>query len=162
MDWYVVYKGRTIRGCLTDSLAEAGIAYYMPMQIKKGETKETPVFNNLIFIQTDKPVTTLIRETDGLKAPYYDRTSSRPAMVTDAEMQRFMQALQLSNHQAELLSNPFVRFRKYQKVRVMSGDFEGYEGHVVRIRRDHKLVISLGDMAFAISGIHHSLLEPIE
>jgi len=63
---------------------------------------------------------------------------------------------------AEFLPDAYRRFESCPKVRVKAGPFEGLEGRVFRIRHDRKLIIQLDDMAVAISGIHHTLLEIVE
>ena len=69
-----------------------------------------------------------------------------------------------ATHDEELiyLKDSFEKFTQHEKVQVMGGLFEGLEGHVVRIRRDRKVVVSIyGVAAIAISGIHSSLLKKI-
>ncbi|MDO4526320.1 MAG: transcription termination/antitermination NusG family protein [Bacteroidales bacterium] len=152
---------------LANNLLDAGINYYLPTQIVerlKGDRmveKTEPVLNNLIFIQTEEDIHTLIQKIDGLKSPFMNRATGRPATVSDQELQRFRQVLEARSFHADFLPDPYRRFINYPKVRVKAGIFEGMEGHVFRIRHDRKLIISLNDMAIAVSGIHHSLLELI-
>lgn len=169
MDWYIVYKGKSSgKYSLKQNLETAGIAYYVPTQVTEHLENDRmvecvePVLNNLIFIQTDEDITTLVRETDGLKAPYMNRATGRPACVTDAELQRFKRVLEARSLHAEFLPDAYQRFESCPKVRVKAGDFAGLEGRVFRIRHDRKLIISLDNMAIALSGIHHTLLEIIE
>lgn len=170
MTWYIVYKGKPTHGSasLTENLEKAGIRYFQPMQIterlegdKMVESTE-PVLSNLIFIQTDADVRTVVREIDGLKAPYINLATRQPATVSDSELRRFRQVLEARNIHAEFLPDAYQRFDSCPRVRVKAGEFAGLEGRVFRIRHDRKLVISLDDMAVALSGIHHSLLEVIE
>lgn len=170
MDWYIVYKGKTKSGgsSLTKNLKEAGIAYFLPTQIStrlEGEQMmeyTEPVLNNLIFIQTDQDITAVSRQIDGLKSPYINRATHQPAMVSDKELQRFRQVLEARSLHAEFLPDAYRRFDNCPHVRVKAGVFEGLEGRVFRIRHDRKLIINIDDMAVAISGIHHTLLDVIE
>ena len=77
-------------------------------------------------------------------------------------MQKFRLVLSKHNGDVKILRDSYAKFCKNQLVRVKAGDFEGIEGRVVRVLRDRKLVIALGSMAVAISGIDRSLFEPIE
>lgn len=169
MSWYIVYRGKTdTRGSLTEILDKAGITYYIPKRTAEHyadnqmKIKEEDVLRNLIFINTEEDIHQLARQTDGLRNPYIDRASGKVATITDDEMQRFMRFMKLSNASIRILPDPYQRFKVCQKVRVKAGEFEGTIGYVFRIRGDRKLVISLGNMALAISGIHYTLLESIE
>lgn len=168
MDWYIVYKGKSARGTLREELEKAGIPYFVPTQYvehlegEKMVMKEETVLNNLIFVQTDKEIVSLVNEIDGLKAPYKNTATGEPAKVRDEELQRFRKVLEARSVHAEFLPDAYRRFEKCPKVRVKAGTFEGIEGRVFRIRHDRKLIIALDDMAVAISGIHHTLLEVIE
>ena len=168
MDWYIVYKGKALKGTLRENLEKAGISYYFPIQ--KTETlegdrmveKEEMVLPNLVFIQTGRNIADVISETDGLKAPYKNLATGLPAIVTEKELDRFKQVLEARSLHAEFLPDAYRRFENCPKVRVKAGDFAGLEGRVFRIRHDRKLIISLDSMSVAISGIHHTLLEVIE
>ncbi len=168
MVWYIVYKGKAIRGSLKENLEKAGIAYFFPTRkIKHLDgnrmvEREVSVLHNLIFIQTSEDITTVIKAIDGLKAPYINRSTGKPAVVTDSELIRFKQVLTARSLHAEFLPDAYHRFEKCPKVRIKAGEFEGVEGRVFRIRHDRKLIIKLDDLAIAVSGIHHTLLEIIE
>lgn len=170
MDWYIAYKGKAAlsRGSLKENLETAGIPYFLPLQTTErleGDRmveRVEPVLTNLIFIQTDQNIRTVIKDIDGLKAPYINRTTRRPATVSDAELQRFKMVLEARSLHAEFLPDAFAKFERCPRVRVKAGDFAGMEGRVLRIRHDRKLILSLDDIAIAISGIHHSLLEIID
>lgn len=170
MDWYIVYKGKSkLRGSsLTQNLDQAGIPYFLPVQVSTRLEDDRmveytePVLNNLIFIQTDEDITSLTKEIDGLKSPYINHATHQPAVVSDKDLQRFKQVLEARSLHAEFLPDAYRRFEHCPKVRVKAGTFAGLEGRVFRIRHDRKLIIALEDMAVAISGIHHTLLEVIE
>lgn len=167
MAWYIVYKGKAQKDSLQENLEKAGVEYFRPRQAveyleeEEMKVREEDVIKNLIFINTDNDILSVVNAIDGLRSPYFDRTTRTPAIVSDAEMKRFMRFLELKNIDARVLQDPYYRFKTSQKVRVRAGEFEGIEGYIFRIRGDRKLVISLGDMAVAISGIHHTLLEPV-
>ncbi len=99
---------------------------------------------------------------DGLKSPYKDLSTGQPAIVSDKELLRFRRILEARSLHVEFLSDGYRRFEECLKVRVKAGMFEGLEGRVFRIRHDRKLIIHIDNIAVAISGIHHSLLEIID
>lgn len=168
MHWFIVYKGKPTKGSLRENLDKAGINYFIPTQYveyldgDKMKEKEEAVLNNLIFVQTDEDIRVLTKEIDGLKAPYLNHASRMPATVTDVELQRFKRVLEARSLHAQFLPDGYKRFENCPKVRVKAGEFQGMEGRVFRIRHDRKLVIQLEEMAIAVSGIHHTLLEIIE
>lgn len=170
MNWYVVYRRKPVNGTIQEVLDASGIEYFAPVIIRKKlnddrsafEESEESLTNNLIFIRTDENIKKLADATDGLRSPMTDHATGQPAIVPDDEMQRFIMFVKMKNFNARILPDPYQRFKVCQKVRVKAGDFEGTEGYVFRIRGDRKLIISLANMAVAISGIHHTLLEPIE
>lgn len=169
MSWYIVYKGKPLgSGTLQENLERHGIDYYIPVQLTgqlQGDRmveKQESVLSNLIFIQADENIQEIIRMVDGLKSPYKNITTGQPAKITDAELQRFRRVLEARSLHAEFLPDGYRRFEGCPKVRVRAGMFEGLEGRVFRIRHDRKLIINIDNMAVAISGIHHSLLEIID
>jgi len=168
MHWYIVYKGKPTKGTLRENLEKAGITFFIPTQYVEhldGDQmieREETVLNNLIFVQTEEDIRTLTKEINGLKSPYISCATRNPATITDTEMQRFKRVLEARSLHAEFLPDAFSRFENCPKVRVKAGQFEGLEGRVFRIRHDRKVIIQLDEMAVAISGIHHTLLEIIE
>lgn len=169
-NWYVVYRGKPLRGTIEENLGAAGVEYYIPTIVNKRLTAEGDAvveseelfINNLLFVRTDGDIMEAVKAVDGLRRPMIDHATGQPSVVPDAEMQNFMRFVSVKNLDAHILPDPYQRFKVCQKVRVCAGDFEGIEGYVFRIRGDRKLIIALGDMAVAISGIHHTLLEPVE
>lgn len=168
MAWHIVYKGKATCGSLTENLARCGVEYFLPQQSveyldeDRMKVRDEEVMRNLIFVRTDRDIRLVVNAVDGLRGPYIDRTTGHPAIISDAEMQRFRDFLEAKNTSIRVLAEPYERFSLRQKVRVRAGSFEGTEGYVLRIRGDRKLVISVGSMAVAISGIHHSLFEPAD
>lgn len=168
MSWFVVYRSKSLRGSLQENLEKASIPYYIPTQVvEKFEVNrmvehEELVFHNILFIQTQQDIYDVTHNTDGLLAPYIDKTTDKPAVISDAEMQRFQRVLELKNYHADFLQDALSRFTTSPKVRVKEGEFKGLEGYLFRIRGDRKVVIGVGGMAVAISGIHVTLLEVVE
>lgn len=168
--WYVVYKRKPLKGTICEILDAAAIPYFIPTltteKLNEGNTEMVEVkeeaIKNLIFIQTDQDIMRLIDSTDGLRCPMIDSMTHRPAIVPDAEMERFMAIVTQRSSDVLILRDSYSKFCANQRVRVKAGPFEGMEGYIVRILRDRKLVISLGDMAVAISGIDRSLFEAID
>ena len=167
--WYVVYRGFGSRADLEKLLVQAKVSYFLPTccveRLNAERTEmvlvEEVAIQNLVFIQCDH-IEPIIRQVEGLRAPLLDTMTGEPAQISDVEMEMFMRLSKMARDEVKLLHDPITKFAHHPRVRVKAGLFEGVVGYVVRILRDRKLVISLGNMALAISGIHRSLLEPIE
>lgn len=168
--WYIVYRNKSNTTQLTESLQKAGVEFYIPTQFVEKlnaegtEMIETEVvaIKNLVFLRTDQPLYPLVERIEGLRTPFLDTMTGQPAEVEDGEMERFIRLLKVHPTEIQLLCDPYAQFADRPKVRVKAGLFEGMEGRVVRILRDRKLVLAVGRMAVAISGIHRSLLEVVE
>lgn len=62
-----------------------------------------------------------------------------------------------------ILQHPFSYYAEGNTlVRMTSGDVTGMEGYRIRIHRDRKLVVDLGDIAVAIVGIFRDTFEEVE
>ena len=60
------------------------------------------------------------------------------------------------------LLRPFVYYAQNRTLlRIVSGDYAGLEGYVIRIARDRRLVMDVGGMAVAISNVHAERFEEV-
>lgn len=168
--WYVVYKLHDSIESIQKQLSQHGIESFYPMlrstkydvNANRMVEQERPLVSNLIFLHEVKDIKSVIENVTGLGAPMKDSATGKAAVIPDDEMQRFMKVVVYHNDGARILDDPFTKFEGKPRVRVKAGALEGMEGRVVRIKRDRTLVISLGTMAIAVTGIHHSMLEVID
>ena len=169
--WFVLH----IRFCrelkVRDLLLAAGMEAFVPMRcqmvIKEGRRSrvEAPAVHNLIFVRATQA------ELDAFVSEYRSHYSVRylnapgqntPVIISNCEMRHFISVAGTPSENLLYLDDNFETFSEYDKVRVCAGLFEGLEGHLVRIRRDRKVVFRLhGVLAVAITGIDRSLLEKI-
>lgn len=78
-------------------------------------------------------------------------------------MQPFMRMLEVSPERIRFLLRPFKYYAGGNvKVRLLTGFLAGVEGYVIRIDRDRRLVMDVGGMSVAISGIHCEKFEVVE
>ena len=165
--WHVVYRDNSSSHSLRMLLEEKQIENFIPTihieEYEDGEirVKEKDAISGLAFVRTDD-VYELTDKTKGLICPYKDSATGKPAIVRDEEMERFINLCRTNPMEIRVLDNPIETFRNQTRVRVKEGPFKGWEGYLVRIRRDRKFVVSLGDRAISISNIHFSLLEKID
>ena len=155
---------------LEKSFREKSVPYYIPVQTVKKPSpdhtqtvmkKEYPL-GRLIFVQTELHIEKFVERTQGLQRIYLDHATGRCATVGDGTMDAFRAFMENKSSQCLFLKDPYSKFTKNQKVRVLRGDFAGQEGRIVRIRKNNRLVLQLGNFAVAIFGTDPSSLEIIE
>lgn len=84
------------------------------------------------------------------------------AEIPNSQMESFMRVVQSDPDHIRFLLRPFIYYSKNRtRLRIVSGDFAGLEGYVIRIARDRKIVIDVGGMGVAIGGIHAERFEEV-
>lgn len=84
------------------------------------------------------------------------------AEIPNSRMEPFMRVAQTDPDRIRFLLRPFIYYSKNRTLlRIVSGDFAGLEGYVIRIARDRKIVIDVGGMGVAIGGIHAERFEEV-
>lgn len=92
-----------------------------------------------------------------------DCSTHLPAVIADSIMQPFMRIMETSPERIRFLLHPFKYYAGGNiRLRLTSGFFAGLEGYVIRIDRDRRLVMDIGGMSVAISGIHCEKFEVVE
>ena len=77
-------------------------------------------------------------------------------------MEPFMRVAETDSERLRFLLRPFVYYSKNRTMlRILTGEYAGLEGYVIRIARDRRLVIDVGGMAVAISGVHAERFEEV-
>lgn len=127
-------------------------------------TIEKPTVSGLIFLQG---TTKTLRQYLATAFPDYHLVNNcsthLPAVIPDDIMQPFMRVLEVSPDRVRFLLHPFKYYAGNNiKLRITSGFLSGLEGYVVRIDRDRRLVMDVGGMSVAISGIHCEKFEVVE
>ena len=124
----------------------------------------TPTISGLLFIQgrTDS-----IRKYLWSRFPQYhlvnDCCTGKTAVIQDDIMQPFMCVSKADPAKIRFLVNPLAHYAKGNTlVEVMTGPLAGLQGYIIRIDRDRKLVIGVGDMTVAIGGVHKEHFEKVE
>ena len=124
---------------------------------------ETPTISGLIFMQ-DTPhnlQTYLDKNFPGYHL-VNDCSTGRPAVIPHRVMEPFMRILETSPERIRFLLHPFRYYAARNiKLRITSGFLAGIEGYVVRIDRDRRLVMDVGGMSVAISGVHCEKFEVV-
>lgn len=123
-----------------------------------------PTISGLIFIQGK---TKVIKKYLWERFPQYhlvnDCSTRKAAVIPDSVMQPFMRIANTDPSRIRFLVNPLTHYAEGNTlVEIMSGPLAGLQGYIIRIDRDRKLVIGVGDMTVAIGGVHKENFEKVE
>lgn len=127
-------------------------------------TEGRPTISGLIFIQGR---TKVIRKYLWERFPQYhlvnDCSTRKAAVIPDSVMQPFMRIANTDPSRIRFLVNPLTHYAEGNTlVEIMTGPLAGLQGYIIRIDRDRKLVIGVGDMTVAIGGVHKENFEKVE
>ena len=136
---------------------------YSRIKDKKIST-EKPTISGLIFIQGE---VNAIRRYLFTSFPWLhlvkDCSTGEIAVIPNIVMEPFMRVLEIDPTRIRFMLKPISEYASGNPLlRITSGIFLGMEGYVVRIDRDRRLVMAIGNMTVAISGIHKEDFERVE
>ena len=138
---------------------------YVPRHRNRGGMceVETPSVSGLIFLQGNPK--TLQDYLDKNIKPYKlckNCSTGKVATIPCNQMEPFMRVAETEPERLRFLLRPFVYYSKNRTLlRILTGEYAGLEGYVIRIARDRRLVIDVGGMAVAISGVHAERFEEV-
>ncbi|MCC8115128.1 MAG: hypothetical protein LIP03_14280 [Bacteroidales bacterium] len=121
-------------------------------KMKKGVRN---LINGMVFVQGEYEEPMRVLKAKGMEPwMHHDPATDRPAKVPDEYMQRFMLLCNVRDREVCFLVHPYSTYAQGNSyVKITAGVFEGWEGYVVRFHRDRKLVVQLGEMVVAITGV---------
>ena len=157
MQWFAM-RATYCRGMQIKSLLDKqGINNFIPMRYeireKNGRKKRelVPVIRDLIFVRAVQSELQRVKDRNPYLQYMIDIRNGQKIIVPDEHL---------------IFFNPDeVNLRKGTKVRIIGGDFEGYEGVFIKVKgaRDRRVVISLqGIIAMAMATISPDLIEVIK
>ena len=121
-----------------------------------------PTISGLIFIQGEvKAIEAYFKERLPELHLARDYATRCVARISHALMQPFMKIAELDATRIRFLLHPFEHYAGSQLVRITSGPMAGLKGYIIRIDRDRKLVLRVGDMTIAVGGIHRESFENV-
>jgi hypothetical protein len=92
-----------------------------------------------------------------------DHNTGVPAVIPDSQMQPFMQIIKDDPTRIRILQHPIGHYAEGNvRLRVLTGILKGQEGYLIRIARDRKLVMKIGDMVVAVGGVHKEQFEEVK
>ena len=138
---------------------------YVPRHRNRGGVREVekPTVSGLIFIQGDsKKIQDYLDEKMSPHKLCKNCSTGEVATIPCNQMEPFMRVAETEPERLRFLLRPFVYYSKNRTLlRIVTGDYAGLEGYVIRIARDRKLVMDVGGMAVAVAGIHAERFEEV-
>lgn len=128
------------------------------------QTIEKPSVSGLIFLRGSSDE---LQEYLNAEFPSYhlvnDCSTHHPAVISHSRMVPFMRLMKASPERIRFLLHPLKYYAGGNtKIRITSGFLSGVEGYIVRIDRDRHLIMDVGGMTVAVSGIHCERFEVVE
>ena len=151
--WYALKVYYNREQPLIAEAREQGLEFFAPVEVIGG----------LLFLRcTEEEVLRFATERWKQVWLYRDPDSRQPAAIPEREMEVFRFVVSAGRDGLTLLGDDRPEYHEGDLVVVTDGPFKGAEGHIKRIRRDRRLIVSIrGVVAVATTYIHPSLLRKV-
>ena len=157
------YAARTRYGQelgIRDRLEALGVEHFIPSEKRRnyrGQLRERPLINNLVFIRADKRTACELRTERALPVNYlFDYVRHTMLTVPDKQMDDFRKVLEVSITEGGLIDRPLA---VGDRVRITRGPLKGVEGNVLELQGKFYVVVSLAGMVFASARVPRAWLE---
>lgn len=122
-------------------LKEKKMEVFVPMRwhlsIRKGVRvrEEVPFIQDLLFVhETQKNLDSVVEKTPTLQYRWLRKTWREPMTVADADMQRFIHAVSVSESPKYYLPEEITPAMYGRKIHIVGGPLNGYEGSLITVR----------------------------
>ena len=170
--WSYLFVHHRKVGYIEEQLSRDGITYFIHKSVryfkKKGSERvlhrEMPTISGLLFLRGNpSALQTYLNQHHPYVHLCKSCSTGKPAVIPDSQMQPFMQVSRTSPDRIRFLLHPFHYYARNRiLLRITTGDLAGLEGYVIRIDRDRRLVMDVGGISVAISGVHAEKFEEVE
>ena len=132
------------------------VRYFRKQGKQKVRHQEVPTVSGLVFFQGYP------KEIQAYLDQYFPNvrlckncSTGKVAEIPDAQMQPFMRVAETSPDRIRFLLHPYHYYARNRiLLRITTGEFAGLERYIIRIDRDRRLVMDVGGLSVAISGVH--------
>ena len=151
--WYAVKVFYNRLSPILDILEDSSIRSFVPEGL----------IPSLLFMQTTELYVRSFQEQNYSRAwVYSDPITHRPSVIPTKEMDIFIFVVTAGAQGLLYLGEDKPEYHIGDRVRVTDGPFKGAEGHIKRIKKDRRLIITVaGVAAVATSFIHPDFLEKV-
>lgn len=157
---------------IEELLLKKKIKCYIPCEtvkvLKQDGTKKNvrkPVINSLLFFHSETYIAKEIQKILTDKVILYTRQidfKKIPLAIPEREMNIFMLVTSSGEKGLEYFDTDNPKFYQGDHVKVINGTFKGAEGYICRIKKNHRLIITVyGVCAVATSYIPQAFLKKI-
>ena len=153
-------------------LIKDGITYFVHKTIRyfqkqgkhKVQHKEIPTVSGLVFFQGfPEEIQAYLNKHFSHARLCKNCSTGKVAEIPDSQMQPFMRVTETSPERIRFLLHPYHYYARNRiLLRITTGEMAGLEGYIIRIDRDRRLVMDIGGMSVAISGVHAEHFEEVE
>lgn len=140
------------------------LRYFKKDGSRRVQKKEMPTISGLIFMQgLPEDIQAYLDDKFPQSHLCKNCSTGRVAQIADSQMRPFMRINAIAPERLRFLLRPFHYYARNRiLLRITSGELAGLEGYVIRIDRDRRLVMDVGGMSVAVSGVHAEKFEEVE
>ena len=139
-------------------LEAEGIKYYQAVDVNR-----KPLIAGLLFIHTVEEKAKAFKSANDKLLLIYQNAEHKPAPIPDREMENFIKVTEAAAQGLIYIGDDAPKYHEGQRVRVLSGPYEGIEGYIKRIKKDRRLLVCVTGVAVLATGfVDPKNVEPIE
>lgn len=138
---------------IRERLVEDRVEYFIP-----------EVIASLVFFHVEEEYLSKFEQDNFSRLwVYRDPLTRKPTPIPEREMEVFIFVCSAGKQGLTYLGDDKPEYHQGDLVRVTEGPFKGAQGHIKRIKKDRRLVVSIrGIAAVATTYIHPQFLETIK
>ena len=139
------------------------VHYYRKSGKRQVQKKEMPTVSGLVFFKGCPKEIQFYLDNNFPNCHLCKNCSTgKVAEIPDSQMQPFMRVAEISPERIRFLFHPYHYYARNRiLLRITTGELVGLEGYIIRIDRDRRLVMNIGGMSVAISGVHAEHFEEV-
>ena len=140
------------------------VRYFRKLGKQNVQHQEVPTVSGLVFFQGfPEEIQAYLDQKFPHARLCKNCSTGKVAEIPDSQMQPFMRVVETSPERIRFLLHPYHYYARNRiLLRITTGEMAGLEGYIIRIDRDRRLVMDIGGMSVAISGVHAEHFEEVE
>lgn len=149
-NWFALYVRSRFEKKVSNALTQEGIENYLPLQKTFRQWKDrkkwitVPLFNSYVFVKADPTNYYNCLKTNGaVKFVWFD---GKPATIKEEEIE-LIKSICNSSYNYHSIELPI---EIGQKVKIVRGVFNGYEGEVIQLNGKHKVLFRISNLPISV------------